>query len=541
MFQQTVTKGIRTIFFKGIMNGVHVLCLLFNNFWLVEGARILLLYPGVYKTSLQLELLSVGEELVHKGHEVYINAPILYGQDQTKVSQNPQIIDLPYKLKHDIISFEELEQIKLDVIFSNKLPMSVLKIMVPIVGEDCDSMMHDTNFMKTVRDLKFDMAVVSRLPLMNCVYILPHYLHIPYVSISSPNEPFAHNVPTLPSFTYNFMTSTSDNMTFFQRVINLMSFIVIRSIQRFDLILYNYRHLLTEFAPNVSAFQDLLDESVLYFIEREQVLEWPVPTFPSVIVLPSVNYGPAKPLQSDFEDIMKSSENGVILVSFGSITNLLPEFCAKKMMDAFAQLKETVIWKVSINDQNALPKNVHIKSWLPQNDLLAHKKIKLFITHSGNNGQYESVYHGVPMIAFPLFGEQPHNAFRIFNHGYGLSLDIRTFSSEELVAAIREVLSNDTYQQNVKKASAILRDYPMNPRQTAAYWIEHVLKFGSYHLHSKAGHLAWYEYFMVDVLLFTGIICVIVFLLLFALVRSIWRYFITKYYSNTRNACKKTN
>ncbi len=250
------------------MNGLHVLCLLLNNFWLLEGARILLLYPGVYKTSLQLELLSVGEELVHRGHEVYINAPILYGQNPTKVSQNPQIIDLPYKLKHDIISFEELEKIKLDVIFSNRLPMSVLKIMVPIVGEDCDSMMHDSNFMKTVRDLKFDMAVVSRLPLMNCVYILPHYLLIPYVSISSPNEPFAHNVPTLPSFAYNFMTSTSDNMTFFQRVINLMSFIVIRSIQRFDLILYNYRHLLTEFAPNVSTFQDLLDESVLYFIER---------------------------------------------------------------------------------------------------------------------------------------------------------------------------------------------------------------------------------------------------------------------------------
>ena len=33
-----------------------------------------------------------------------------------------------------------------------------------------------------------------------------------------------------------------------------------------------------------------------------------------------------------------------------------------------------------------VPRNVKFMTWLPQNDLLAHNKTKLFITHGGLNG-----------------------------------------------------------------------------------------------------------------------------------------------------------
>ena len=54
------------------------------------------------------------------------------------------------------------------------------------------------------------------------------------------------------------------------------------------------------------------------------------------------------------------------------------------------------IWKHSKKHEvfTTLPKNILVEEWVPQNDLLAHPKVVLFITHGGNNGQYEALYHG---------------------------------------------------------------------------------------------------------------------------------------------------
>lgn len=89
----------------------------------------------------------------------------------------------------------------------------------------------------------------------------------------------------------------------------------------------------------------------------------------------------------------------------------------RKFLDAFEMLNQTVLAKLSIPQGWVVPANVKLQSWLPQNDILGHEKTKLFITHCGNNGQYEALYHGVPMIGFPLFAEQGKNSLRAVHKG----------------------------------------------------------------------------------------------------------------------------
>ena len=79
--------------------------------------------------------------------------------------------------------------------------------------------------------------------------------------------------------------------------------------------------------------------------------------------------------------------------------------------------------------------------WLPQNDLLAHKDIRAFVSHVGHNSLYESAYHGVPVVAFPLFGDQQANAKKVEHIGLGLAVHHRSTNVEQVFETIKRVVS----------------------------------------------------------------------------------------------------
>ena len=56
---------------------------------------------------------------------------------------------------------------------------------------------------------------------------------------------------------------------------------------------------------------------------------------------------PSAPVTKDLETFMQSSgDDGVILVSFGTVVDDLNEERLKTMINAFSQLKQKVLWKV---------------------------------------------------------------------------------------------------------------------------------------------------------------------------------------------------
>lgn len=137
--------------------------------------------------------------------------------------------------------------------------------------------------------------------------------------------------------------------------------------------------------------------------------------------------------------------------------------------------------------------------WLPQNDLLGHKKTVAFVTHSGNNGQFEALYHAVPMVALPIFADQVYNSLRMEAKNYGVRLSMHKFTSSELKEAIENAAKNKEMKENLIIGSKILRDRPLNARKRAVYWIEHIIKYGDKHLRSYGIDMPWYQYLLLDV------------------------------------------
>ncbi|XP_051125663.1 UDP-glucose flavonoid 3-O-glucosyltransferase 6-like [Andrographis paniculata] len=62
--------------------------------------------------------------------------------------------------------------------------------------------------------------------------------------------------------------------------------------------------------------------------------------------------------------------------------------------------------------------------WAPQVAVLAHRAVGGFVSHCGWNSVLESVWHGVPVAALPLYGEQQINAFELVRE-LGMAEEIR--------------------------------------------------------------------------------------------------------------------
>ena len=205
------------------------------------------------------------------------------------------------------------------------------------------------------------------------------------------------------------------------------------------------------------------------------------------------------PLPKDLKKFMDSAKDGVIVFTLGSGLKRLPKAMLDKVIPVFQELKLKVIMRHDGEMPKLIPKNVLIQKWLPQNDLLGHPNTKLFITHAGNNGQLEGIYHGIPMLQLPHVGDQYYNAHRAVRKNYGLTLDPHEFTSQEFNDTIHELLNNPLYSSSIKKCSSILHSLD-SAKVKAAFWVEHLLKFGGSHLKPYYIDMPLWKYFMFDVL-----------------------------------------
>ncbi|KAI8028040.1 Hydroquinone glucosyltransferase [Camellia lanceoleosa] len=79
-----------------------------------------------------------------------------------------------------------------------------------------------------------------------------------------------------------------------------------------------------------------------------------------------------------------------------------------------------------------------VPSWAPQIEVLRHHSTRGFLTHCGWNSILESVVHGVPLIAWPLYAEQKMNAVMLTE---GLNVALRP-KSDETGLVRREEIAN---------------------------------------------------------------------------------------------------
>lgn len=138
----------------------------------------------------------------------------------------------------------------------------------------------------------------------------------------------------------------------------------------------------------------------------------------------------------------------VIYISFGTIFHNQPAFyraCLQAFADTPYQVVIAIGPLVSKDELGPLPANFLIDRYVPQFRILP--RASLFISHGGINSVVEALWHGVPMLMFPVWGDQYWVAQHVSKLGAGKVLKHLRVSASELRALAESVLSQPSYAQ----------------------------------------------------------------------------------------------
>lgn len=87
-----------------------------------------------------------------------------------------------------------------------------------------------------------------------------------------------------------------------------------------------------------------------------------------------------------------------------------------------------------------------VPSWAPQVEILSHGSTGGFLTHCGWNSTLETIVHGVPMIAWPLFAEQRMNVILLagdLKAALAINNDNCLVSREEIAETVRKLFDGE--------------------------------------------------------------------------------------------------
>lgn len=89
--------------------------------------------------------------------------------------------------------------------------------------------------------------------------------------------------------------------------------------------------------------------------------------------------------------------------------------------------------------------------WIPQRAILSHPSTALYLSHCGGSSTMEAAFHGVPVLAMPIDGDQLGNGKRLAAAGVGVYLDKDAFSARALHQGIAAITrdADGSFARNV--------------------------------------------------------------------------------------------
>ncbi|XP_050966965.1 UDP-glucuronosyltransferase 2C1-like [Labeo rohita] len=494
-----------------------------------------------------INLKIVLEALIDRGHDVTVLVPgtslYMKAKDSDRFTYQPFNVSMDEQEMRDFIEeflyFSVYEMDELNLLQIQKKVLEFTSKLQDMSIAYCDGVLKSPELMDKLRNGKFEVVLTD--PIYQCSDIVAEELNVPLVytfrlSIANVAERLCGQLPAPPSYVPGVMSKLTDKMSFTERIINMLFYL---SQDFFATIAWRkFDTYYSEYLGRPTTYCEMMGKADIWLIRTYWDFEFPRPFLPNFKYVGGLHCRPAKPLPEDMEEFAQSSgDDGIVVFTLGSLVDKMPKEISNKIASALAQIPQKVLWRYGGEKPDTLGENTRIYKWIPQNDLLGHPKTKAFITHGGTNGIYEAIYHAVPMVGIPLFGDQPDNLVHMKARGAALVIDnIKTMEPQDLVDKLNTVINDPSYKENAMRLSRIHHDRPVKPLDESVFWIEFVMRNkGAKHLRVESHNLTWYQYHCLDVFAFLITILTVVLYVFF----KMCKFFIMRCCFRSKRKSKK--
>ncbi|KAH7706462.1 UDP-glucoronosyl and UDP-glucosyl transferase, partial [Aphelenchoides avenae] len=231
--------------------------------------------------------------------------------------------------------------------------------------------------MEMLKAEKFDLAI-GEVAMDSCFLGIVRRIGVPkHISVATTGLTpgmSSLGVPALPSLE-PFLPEMMPNMTYLER---FMNYLAVTAVDFFlgDMMLRAPEQVMRKhLGDDTFDVKEEIARSSYFFVNTDEHISFPKITSHKLVYAGGIGMPKGAPLDKKFEEIMESSKEGVVLVSFGTMakSSLMPNATKQAFLDAFAQFPNiTFLWKYETPEDgtaDAHP-NVVLVKWQPQTSLL---------------------------------------------------------------------------------------------------------------------------------------------------------------------------
>lgn len=391
--------------------------------------------------------------------------------------------------------------------FNQAGALELFQLYTDVSRKACSGSLESRGYMELMTypdNFKFDL-VLHDFTMDYCILtVLSKFGEKNIVGLSAYNAPgqFGANL-IYPSFMPAHDLLFTSRMNFVQRVTSTLTHLIEYAFRSY-VIDPAVQEVLDKYYKNTPKVSNYKKNYKMYLINSNPITDNKQPVFPNQKNVGGAQIRQPKELPAEFKDFADSATNGLVLFSLG--TNVRSDSLGTEKIEtilkALGRLKEyKFLWKFETKEKLPiqLPENVKIQAWMPQNDILAHRNTKLFISHCGLLSTQEAMWYGVPILGFPVFADQPQNALKLVELGVSKTLSILSFIENELYETIKQLIEDPKYKNNANKISKAIKDSPMTALEEATYWTEWVLRNPDIDLEGGAAELNLFQRHSLDI------------------------------------------